>query len=98
MFEIKITLSNENKSRVLDSNSEEIIKIPLKNSENDIKYDNIEISTALEKVNEPNWFDTFTGHIQIMRVKSENISLTDKYEFFRFLPIKRNNIVTFNLF
>jgi BRCA1-associated protein len=28
-----------------------------------------------------------------MRVKSENISLTDKYEFFRFLPIKRNNIV-----
>ncbi len=43
---------------------------------------------------ELNWFETFTGHIQIMRVKSENISLTDKYEFFRFLPIKRNNIVT----
>jgi len=41
-------------------------------------------------------YETITGKLQIMRVKSENISLTDKYDFFRFLPIKRNNIVIYN--
>jgi hypothetical protein len=41
-----------------------------------------------------NYFtETLSGFLQIMRLKSENISLTDKYEFFRFLPINRNNLV-----
>ena len=39
------------------------------------------------------FLNTYSGFLQIMRVKSENISLTDRYEFFRFLPITRNNMV-----
>ncbi len=95
MFEIKITLSPENKCKIVGNFSGK----ELTRGENSFKsqVNEIEISTALDlKDKEPNLynlFETISGHSQLMRVKSENISLTDKYEFFRFLPIKRNNIV-----
>ena len=38
-------------------------------------------------------YEVISGKLKIYRTVSENISLTDKCEFFRFLPIKRNNIV-----
>jgi hypothetical protein len=82
MFEIKITLnlSKENKNKIISQTNEEII--------NPTKLTHLCSDNTL--------YETISGHLQIMRVKSENISLTDKYEFFRFLPILRSNIVKYN--
>jgi hypothetical protein len=40
-------------------------------------------------------YEIITAKLKLFRTTSENISLTDKCEFFRFLPIQRNNIVKF---
>lgn len=84
MFEIKITLtsSKENANQIISPNNEEIL--------NPNKLINI---TNNHVYNDNSLYETISGHLQIMRVKSDNISLTDKYEFFRFLPILRSNIV-----
>ncbi len=38
-------------------------------------------------------YDIINADLKILRNLYENISLTDKCEYFRFLPINRNNIV-----
>ena len=38
-------------------------------------------------------YETLNGEIKMFRTKNENVSLTEKYEFFRFLPINRTNSI-----
>jgi hypothetical protein len=38
-------------------------------------------------------YEIIKGKVKLFRTQNENISLTDKCEYFRFLPIRRNNIV-----
>ena len=38
-------------------------------------------------------YETLNGEIKMFQTKYENISLTEKYEFFRYLPINRTKII-----
>lgn len=83
MFEIKVNLQENftDLVKVISINSDIIINNSIINN----SYDKFEMNqTAVSKL-----YETLLCRLEIMRVKSENLSLTDKYEFFRFLPIKR---------
>jgi hypothetical protein len=50
------------------------------------------------RAKESTQYEIVTGKVKLFRIQNENISLTDKCEYFRFLPIRRNKIVQFYLF
>jgi hypothetical protein len=52
-----------------------------------------EISKIKTTNKEGNLYEITTGKLKLFHTQSENISLTDKCEYFRFLPIQRNSIV-----
>ena len=48
----------------------------------------------LESIEKNNiFYDNIEGEVKLFRIPSENISLTDKFETFRFLPISRTNLI-----
>ena len=48
----------------------------------------------LETIEKNNiFYDNIDGEVKLYRIPSENISLTDKFETFRFLPISRTNLI-----
>ena len=77
MFEIKLILEKYEKLRKVQLSSEEIISQ--------------EISLTPKEDFEK--YETLYGEVRMFRMKTENISLTEKHEFFRFLPINRTNVI-----
>ncbi len=74
-----------------DNKDEDInVDTTIKTIDNTIDNPSNKLQSTLD-VPIPN--ETLYGRLQIMRVKSDNLSLTDKYEFFRFMPIKRGELV-----
>lgn len=91
MFELRIRIDNSKKTnfKIVNPKTEEI-------KERTSQIDSLSVNYYDNNSLKESLYETFIGSLQIMRVKSENISLTDKYEFFRFLPIKRGETVSIN--
>jgi len=77
MFELKVVLDKY----------EYIKKIPLTNE------DFISQGIVCSHKEEFDKFEVLSGEVKFFRAKTENLSLTEKNEFFRFLPINRMNII-----
>ena len=72
--------------KILLEKNEKLRKLSL-NSENFISKNIITLKETSDKS------ETLYAEVKIFRAKTENLSLTEKYEFFRFLPINRSNII-----